>query len=475
MKQPNIVFLHSHNTGRYIEPYGHAIPSPNLMRLARDGALFRQAFSTAPTCSPSRASFLTGMWPHVCGMYGLGHRGFSMPDYRPHLAQLLKNAGYTTVLSGVEHTAPNLDIIGYDRVISADDTNYPAGMAENSVNAAVKYLRSSPATPFFLSVGLNETHRPFPPADSARYSEEDSRYVAPVRPFPDTPETRAEAADLKAAVRVMDASYGEMLDAVDAGRLRKSTYIFCFTDHGLQFPRNMCNLTVHGAGVYLIVRGPEHFEPGSVIDSFVSLVDLHSTVCELTGLRRPSGTEDEGHRYPDRTSGKSLLPLVDGKTDELHEYLFSEINYHAAYEPTRAIRTPRYVLIRRFDDRNRLVLPNVDDTPSKDFLLSKGWRDEPREAVMLFDRFFDPDEVCNVADRPELENICRDLSVRLEEWMRETNDPLLSGPIPAPSGSRVNETEGKSPRDPADIQNSVKTGHFSNMSRKLNAPRERFL
>ncbi|MBT7552700.1 MAG: sulfatase-like hydrolase/transferase, partial [Gemmatimonadetes bacterium] len=55
--RPNIVFLHSHNSGRFIEPYGHAVPTPNLMRLARGGALFRRAFSAAPSCSPSRASF----------------------------------------------------------------------------------------------------------------------------------------------------------------------------------------------------------------------------------------------------------------------------------------------------------------------------------------------------------------------------------------------------------------------------------
>ena len=60
MSPPNILFLHAHNTGRFIEPYGHAVPTPHLMKLARAGSLFRRAFSAAPSCSPSRAAFLTG-------------------------------------------------------------------------------------------------------------------------------------------------------------------------------------------------------------------------------------------------------------------------------------------------------------------------------------------------------------------------------------------------------------------------------
>ena len=80
MTQPNILYLHSHDTGRYVQPYGHAIPTPNLQRLAEQGVLFRQNFCANPTCSPSRACLLTGQYAHSNGMIGLAHRGFSMPD-----------------------------------------------------------------------------------------------------------------------------------------------------------------------------------------------------------------------------------------------------------------------------------------------------------------------------------------------------------------------------------------------------------
>lgn len=58
--RPNILYIHSHDTGRYIQPYGFDVPTPNLQKLAGEGILFRQAFDAAPTCSPSRASLLTG-------------------------------------------------------------------------------------------------------------------------------------------------------------------------------------------------------------------------------------------------------------------------------------------------------------------------------------------------------------------------------------------------------------------------------
>ena len=60
MNRPHVLYLHSHDTGRYVAPYGYAVPTPHIQRLAEDGVLFRQAFCANPTCSPSRASLLTG-------------------------------------------------------------------------------------------------------------------------------------------------------------------------------------------------------------------------------------------------------------------------------------------------------------------------------------------------------------------------------------------------------------------------------
>ena len=91
VKKPNILYLHSHDTGRFIQPYGHQVPTPNIQRLADQGLLFRKAFCAAPTCSGSRSALLTGQYPHTNGMMGLAHRGFELYDYspphRPHAAR----------------------------------------------------------------------------------------------------------------------------------------------------------------------------------------------------------------------------------------------------------------------------------------------------------------------------------------------------------------------------------------------------
>jgi arylsulfatase A-like enzyme len=115
--RPNVLYIHSHDTGRYIQPYGHAVPTPNLQKLAEEGVLFRQAFCAAPTCSPSRASLLTGQCPHSNGMLGLAHLGFQLTDYKRHILHTLRAEGYISALAGVQHIARKPATIGYDRVI----------------------------------------------------------------------------------------------------------------------------------------------------------------------------------------------------------------------------------------------------------------------------------------------------------------------------------------------------------------------
>lgn len=435
--RPNIVFMHSHNTGTFVGPYGHAVPTPNLDRLAREGMVFRRAFAAAPTCSPSRAAFLTGMYPHSCGMLGLAHRGFSMTDYSQHVIHRLKELGYVTAVSGVEHTAPDTDIVGYDHILSGQDANYPdAKNPRNATEAAVSFIDQN-TEPFFLSLGLNETHRPFPKAEPDIYPAEDTRYCMPPAPLPDTPETRNDTADFKAAARVMDTSFGQVLEALNRNDLTDNTLICCFSDHGLQFPRNMCNLTDHGTRVYLIMKGPGGFSGGIVKDALVSLIDLVPTVYDLVGIDTPEFVD-----------GRSLIPLANRSKAAIRDAVFAEVNYHASYEPMRCVRTERYKYIRRYDQRNSMVLPNVDDTPSKQFLLEQGWADQPREQEMLYDLIFDPNEANNLIGMTHMQSVADELRQRLETWMMETKDPILAdGSVGAPSGARVNDPDGESPRN----------------------------
>ena len=97
----NILYLHSHDSGRALEPYDSAVSTPEIASLAREGVTFRQAFSAAPVCSPSRAALLTGQSPHRSGMIGLAHRGFRLNDPRQLLFRDLQKFGYQAVLTGM--------------------------------------------------------------------------------------------------------------------------------------------------------------------------------------------------------------------------------------------------------------------------------------------------------------------------------------------------------------------------------------
>lgn len=429
MKRPNIIYLHSHDTGRYLQPYGHAVPTPNLQRLADEGILFRRNFSAAPTCSPSRAALLTGQCAHSSGMLGLAHRGFSLRDYRQHIVHTLRGAGYHSTLIGVQHVAKDPSRIGYDQIIAT-----PSRDARDVAPAAAAFLAAPPAQPFFLDVGFAETHREFPLPTLV----DDADHCLPPAPLPDTPEVRQDFAAYKSSARALDHGIGQVLGALAAHGLADNTLVIYTTDHGLAFPAMKCNLTDHGIGVALIMRGPGLFSGGKLCDAMLSHIDLFPTLCEWLEIPPPAWLQ-----------GRSFLPVLRGEKREINEQIYAEVTYHAAYEPQRCLRTQRYKYIRRFGDRTTPVLPNCDDSPSKDIWLRSGWATRPVAAEQLYDLVFDPNESCNLANDPAHANILADLRSRLEEWMRVTDDPLLNGPVPAPSGAQINDPGGLSPREPA--------------------------
>jgi N-sulfoglucosamine sulfohydrolase len=449
MPTPNILYLHSHDTGRYIQPYGHAVATPNLQGLAQQGVLFRQNFCVSPTCSPSRAALLTGSYPHENGMAGLAHRGFALNDYHQHMLHTLRALGYEAVLAGVQHIAARQgetagwQVIGYDRRLEGPQEQ-----------AAVEFLSGAPSQPFFLDVGFEETHREYPPIAGA---PDDPRYCLPPAPLPDTPATRQDMARFKASARELDRKMGLVLAALEASGLAENTLVICTTDHGIAFPRMKCNLHDSGIGVSLILRGPGGFSGGKVVDAMTSHLDLFPTVCDLLGIAPPAWLR-----------GKSLLPLVEahdssssvetqhfaseGETQDIaslriHDELFFEVNYHAAYEPMRAVRTPRWKYIRRYDGRTRPVMPNCDDGESKSVWLEHGWRERPVPEEALFDLVFDPNETANLAPDPRCQPVLEEMRARLARWMQATDDPLLRGEIPAPLNVILNDPDGLSPKE----------------------------
>jgi N-sulfoglucosamine sulfohydrolase len=425
--RPNIVYIHSHDSGRYLSPYGQSVPTSNLQRLAQEGIVFRKAFSAAPTCSPSRAALLTGLYSHSNGMLGLAHRGFSLNDYQQHIVHTLKPAGYTSVLAGLQHVAKVPETIGYDKVLPHKDTS-----AVHVAPAAVGFLDSRPTSPFFLDIGFFETHREYPEA-----TPEDKADYSPLpRPIPDTEATRGDFARYRASARIMDEGVGKVLEAIDRNGFGENTLIISTTDHGISFPRMKCNLTDDGWGVSLIMRGPK-LPRAAVCDTLISQIDLFPTICDYIGVDHPAWLQ-----------GKSFLPVLAGQATEIREEVFAEVNYHASYEPKRAVRTARWKYIRRFGDRRTPVLPNCDDSPSKELWLQAGWGSQVLDTESLYDLLFDPTEHANLINDPGHAQVAQEMRDRLHRWMVSTNDPLLRGPVAAPPGAVANDPNGISPKEP---------------------------
>jgi len=439
----NLLYIHTHDTGRWIEPYGCPVRTPNLMRLAGEGTIFRQCFSAAPTCSPSRAALMTSMPAHSTGMLGLAHRGFRLADARLHVANLLRRHGYETVLCGIQHEAERAEDLPYSRIVSADSiemgrfTEYDgeAWKACDRANtaAALEYLKSA-RSPFFLSLGLFNTHRPFPMPARA----EDADWIRPPETVRDTAESRLDMLGYHASAAVMDECVGRVLDALCQTGREGDTIVIFSTDHGPAFPFMKCSLRDDGIGVALLLRYPGNARPGRAIDAMVSQLDLLPTLFELLGLPRPT-----------QFQGTSLVPLLEGRAKRVREELFAEVTYHAAYEPLRCVRTERYKYIQRFDaEHTRPVPANVDDCPGKDLLVRAGWLEGELPREELYDLDLDPRERVNLAADPVRRTVRAELAGRLERWMRSTGDPLLAGPVPLPPGAIANRRSCLSPGTP---------------------------
>src|SRR5437870_4686149 len=186
--RPNILLIITHDTGQHLGCYGRqSVRTPNLDRLAAEGVRFENHFCTAPQCSPSRGSILTGRFPHVNGLMGLVNRGWHLPDSETTLAEYLGAAGYETLLFGFQHEKRDLSSLRRCYQWISDRSVPPLG--ENVAPEVARFLRERGTRdrPFFAMVGFEETHRPFD-----RYAPADPAAVE-VPPFlPDLPEVRQD-------------------------------------------------------------------------------------------------------------------------------------------------------------------------------------------------------------------------------------------------------------------------------------------
>ena len=438
----NIVYIHTHDTGRVISPYGYNVPTPNYQKFCEDAVLFQEAYCVAPTCSPSRSGLLTGVYPHQNGMLGLAQRGFEI-DQKKHIANILKNNNYHTVLCGVQHeigyyTDHQMAIgtIGYKQDLSANNDKYcekdlVIWDKENAQNICDFLNTYNAEQSFFLSYGMHATHREYP---SEIDDSIDVDYCKPPGNLPNNKIMREDFAKFKTSLKIADDNIGMILDSLKKNGLYDTSIIFITTDHGLANPFAKCSLNDSGTGVLFAMRVPGMHPQNKTFDGLISHIDVVPTLCDLVGIKKPAYLQ-----------GTSFKPVFDGEIYMGDEAIYSEINFHTSYEPTRAVRTKRYKYIRYFDEEYlKINLSNVDDSIVKDFYDKNDLEKVKKDAECLYDLYYDTFEKNNLIHKEEYSEVIYTMRTKLKEFMKNTKDPLLQGKIEVKNSWKVNKRESYS-------------------------------
>lgn len=240
----NVILVHWHDLGRHLSCYGaDGVESPHLDRLAASGIRFADAHATAPLCSPARGSLFTGQYPHRNGLVGLAHHGFAYREGVRTLPQILGEAGYRTVLFGMQHESTDPTSIGFDSV-DVSDSRCDYVVAESQWWLG-HHVRTAPQQPFLLTAGFFETHRPYPEDE---YPPADTSGIDVPGFLPDTTDVREDLAGLHGSITKADAAVGRLLETVADLGLTENTWIVFVADHGLAFPRAKSTLYAQAPG-----------------------------------------------------------------------------------------------------------------------------------------------------------------------------------------------------------------------------------
>lgn len=415
MPVPHIVFITCHDLGRYLGCYGHSARTPALDALAAEGVRFTRSFCTSPGCSPSRAAIATGRYPHCNGVLGLAHAHFGWelaPDEK-HAARLLSEAGYHTVLFGLQHVTFHVESLGFRTV-------QPARSADEVAQNVERLLRDRSPTgePLYLEINFFEPHRPF---DFGGVGPDTAPGIR-VPPFlADNEATRSELALMQGAIHKVDLSIARIREALRGAGILEDTLLVFTADHGIAFPGAKGTLYDPGIETALIMSWPAGgIHDGTTPDALISNVDLLPTLLELAGAP-----------VPENIQGRSFRGLLLGSEYRPRAEVFAEKTFHNEYDPIRCVRTERFKLIARFEVSNRIEAP-ADVMRGGTYPAMIPSTLEPRGAFELYDLEADPVEQNSLAYKPEWAEVRQELTRTLAAWMRETDDPLLKGPVASP-------------------------------------------
>ena len=458
---------HGQDMGAYGTP---VIRTPSLDRLASEGTLFRHAFATTASCSPSRSVILSGLHNHRNGMYGLEHaiHHYRSQEHVRGLPVLLAAAGYRTARVGKYHVGPEASY-KFDTVLPAGSERSPVQMAE----ATRAFVAARSDRPFFLYFATSDPHRSGDPA----VRQPDAGQVAPtsgtLRPdpfgnrpdgypgvetvryraadlvvppwLPDNAGTREELAQYYQSVSRVDQGVGRLVQVLKDAGVYDNTLILYLSDHGAAFPGAKTSTYEPGLRSPLVVRHPAARRRGVQSEAMVSWVDLTPTVLDYAGVEPPTYSRvievpELRGETPERHGlhGRSFLGVLEDERPAGWDEVNASHTLHEAtmYYPMRVVRGRRWKLI--WNLAHGLEFPMASD-----LWRSAAWqsvaRDGPgarygsrtvraflhRPEWELYDVAADPYEARNLAADPRHAAILAEYKAKLRDFQRRTSDPWL--------------------------------------------------
>ncbi len=440
-ERPNVLLILSQDYGPKLgccdDPDAR---TPSLDRLAVAGGRFENAFVPYSVCSPSRACFRTGLYPHQNGQIGLATHKFAMYDAdTPNLASILRVHGYRTGLIGKLHVNPEAAFPFDFRAIPSANFKREQSVADYAAEAA-RFFSDSTDSPWFLSVNFPDAHLPFLRQANGQPTHPQS--ADEVMPMPwvgvNSPRLREQVANYYNCLARLDHGVGLLLTELDRTEHTGNTIVFYFGDHGAQFPRGKGTVYEGALRVPLIVRWPQVAEPGQVREDLVSTVDLLPTVLRAARID-----------VPGNLPGYALQPLLTGSQPaQWPEYIFGFTtgSFPRACFVQHAIRDQRYKLI----SSPRPGTANLDagtylDEHHQHFVVSGATAEEQSSApnfvqaafirwshpprYELYDLKEDPNEWYDLASDPAHDEVKTRLTKALRDLQERTGDPFLTKPM----------------------------------------------
>ena len=404
--RPNIVWLVAEDINpRYFSAYGDPLAdTPTFDRLAREGTRFTHCHATAPVCAPARFCLLTG---HYASSFGPAQHMRALARLPAHVhgfPALLRAAGYFTT---------NNAKTDYNAQVNLQETWDQNGQAAH-------WRGRKPNQPFFSVFNFNGTHESANWPEAADVAAEFRRKVSLPSWAPENEEARAQLANNYLIARKYDAWVKDKLAELAADGLADDTIVFLYGDNGGTFLRSKRFLYDDGTHVPLAIRVPPSWQAhaglprASIVDELVSFVDFAPTILSLAGIDPPAG-------LPGR-------PFAGPKRRGPPEFLFAHRDRMGeGYDVSRAVKDSRWCYIRNYlpwqphgEAMGKYAFRSPAYRAWQQAHASGGltprqdafWQRKPAEE--LYDLQTDPEQVSNLAERPEH----RERLVRMREALR---------------------------------------------------------